>query len=152
MLTEICAEINNYFSNEKNRIIGDFAIVDGNIVPPINIKNGQYYRIVGSTFNDGVYEFGGAEDALWDEPKFHGAIWLMDVPRDVIQLAEEIKEWKNNYCKVDSPNMSPYSSESFGGYSYSKARGYASSGGGMLTSWENIFASRLKPYRRISAI
>ena len=50
---------------------------------------------------------------------------------------------------LENPNMSPFSSESFGGYSYSKAQGYAGEGGGMLNTWQAIFASRLAPWRKI---
>lgn len=150
MLTQICAEIRNYFSSERDRIIGDFEIVDGNIVPPVSILDNQYYRIVGSVFNDGVHKYGDASDILVDEPKFHGAVWLMRVPEDVINLATEIAEWQNKNGDVLA---SPYQSESFGGYSYSKASGGSTAGGGVSDyGWKNAFASRLNRYRKISEI
>ena len=49
----------------------------------------------------------------------------------------------------DSENMSPYTSESFDGYSYSKG---GNSKGGTATSWQSQFADRLKPYRRLYVI
>lgn len=148
MLTELCATINNYFCEE--RIIGDFTVTDGALVPPVEIQDGQYYRIVGSVFNDGVHKHG--EETLQDEAQFHGAVWLMRVPAGVVQLAQDIQDWMDKYGGVDSANMSPYSSESFGGYSYTKAQGFASTGGGMLNTWQSVFASRLNPYRKIRAI
>jgi hypothetical protein len=151
MLTEICAELHNYFSNEDDRHIGDFEIVGGSIVPSISIQNGQYYRIVGSVFNDGVHQYGDSEDVLQDEPEFHGAVWLMRVPKDVIELAEQIKMWQNAYEGVDSPNMSPYQSESFGGYSYSK-KSSSSGGGSGNYSWKDAFAMHLNRYRKIRAV
>ena len=149
MLTQICAELKNYFSSNGDRIIGDFEIISGNIVPSISIQDGQYYRIVGSVFNDGVHKFGDITDNLVDEPTFHGAVWLMRVPEDVINLATEIAEWQSKNADIIS---SPYMSESFGGYSYSKAVGNSNSGGTSNYSWKDAFASRLNPYRKIRSI
>lgn len=146
MLTQICAEIKNYFSLNEDRFIGDFEIVDGNIMPPVPIQENQYYRIVGSVFNDGVHEY---DDLLTDETKFHGAIWLMRVPQDVIDLATEVEEWQGKYGDVNSQVMSPYQSESFGGYSYSKISGTSGSGGVSGYSWKDAFASRLNVYRKV---
>lgn len=150
MLTQICAEIKNYFSLDSDRIIGDFEIVSGNIVPPISIQEDQYYRIVGSVFNDGVHKFGDANDILTDEEKFHGAIWLMRVPKEVIDLADEIQAWQIENGTLLS---APYQSESFGGYSYSKANGGTDSDGTVADySWKNAFASRLNRYRKIRSV
>lgn len=146
MLTEICAELKNYFCLEKDKVFGDFVVENGTITPSVNLLEGQYYRIVGSVFNDGVHKY---DDILTDEPKFHGAIWKMRVPQDVIQLADDVEAWLAKYGGVNSSNMSPYSSESFGGYSYNKAQGYASSSGGMLNTWQAVFGSRLNKYRKI---
>lgn len=147
MLTQICAELKNYFSSDRDRFIGDFEIISGTIVPPVSIEDGQYYRIVGSIFNDGVHQYGNVSDVLKDEPTFHGAIWLMRVPDDVINLAIEIAEWQD---KNGDTLASPYQSESFGGYSYSKAT--ASSGTNGAYSWKDAFASRLNRYRKIRSV
>lgn len=153
MLTEICAELRNYFCMKGDKIFGDFSVTNGAIVPSFNIQQGQYYRIVGSVFNDGVHKFGDAEDQLIDESEFHGAIWLMRVPQDIIQLANDIKEWQDKYGGIDSTNMSPFSSESFGGYSYTKSIGSNNDGNGEQgDTWRSKFASRLSPYRRISPL
>lgn len=151
MLTQICAEIKNYFSVVDERFIGDFEIVDSNIIPSISIQDGQYFRIVGSVFNDGVHKYGDKNDVLKDEPEFHGAVWLMRVPQDFIDLANAIKTWQDAYEKADSPNMSPYQSESFGGYSYSKKSGGGENGTANYT-WKDAFASQLNRYRKIRAI
>ena len=148
MLTEICYKINNFFALDEDKHIGHFTITNGQLMPSLPIQDGQYYRIIGSVFNDGVHLYGDQEEALHDE-EFDGGVWLMRVPEDVIALAKDIEAWQAKYGTVDSANMSPYSSESFGGYSYSKAQGYASTGGGMLTSWDAVFAARLTPYRKI---
>lgn len=145
MLTEICAEIRNYFCEPKDRIIGDFTVEDGCIMPSVDLAKGQYFRIIGSVFNDGVHKQG---DTLIDESNFHGAVWKMRVPQDIIQLAEDIQLWKEKNADVIS---SPYMSESFGGYSYSKGSG---SDGAVGVNWKNQsdFVARMKPYRRIRVI
>lgn len=151
MLNEICAKLKNYFCLEGDKVFGDFSVVDGAIVPPVDIAEGQYYRIVGSVFNDGVHLFGKNTKKLVDEPKFHGAIWKMRVPKDVIDLAKEIEDWQAKYGSIESENMSPYTSESFGGYSYSKGvsnRGYGG-GSGSAVTWDSVFMPRLSQYMRI---
>lgn len=137
MLTELCKELNNWFCTKK--YFGTFAIEDGALALP-NLQDGQYFRIVGSVFNDGVYEYPAS--GLKDEA-FDGAVWAMAVPAEVIALAAEIDEWKAKYETAE--NMSPYQSESFGGYSYTKASGAA---GGTAT-WQDVFGSKLNNYRRI---
>lgn len=149
MLTEICARLRNYFASDSDIYTGVFSISGGMITPPVPIQDGQYYRIVGSVFNDGVHL---SSDILQDEEPFEGGVWLMRVPQGLIALDQEMEEWLAKYGNVESPNMSPYSSESFGGYTYSKAQGYASSGGGMLNSVWAVFDSRLSMYRKIRVL
>ena len=151
MLTEICAEIKNYFSYECDRHIGDFAIVDGHITPSFDIPT-DYIRIVGSHLNDGVHKI--SDNDLVDEGNFHGAVWIMSPPKDFLSLADEIASWQEMYGGVGSTAMSPFQSESFGGYSYSKASGSNSSASGASSAptWQSQYASRLKIYRRIRAL
>lgn len=150
MLTEICKELNNWF--DVKRIIGSITIADGKITDEMfseMIQDGQYFRIVGSVFNDGVYKY-DEELSLHDEVIEDGAVWLMAVPPQVLELAEEINAWQTKYGGVDSENMSPYNSESFGGYSYSKSGGGSASGaGGNSGTWQSVFANRLKQYRKV---
>lgn len=147
MLTEICAEIKNYFCKPEDIITGNFSIIDGDIVPSVELAENQYFRIVGSVFNDGVHKNG---DALIDETDFHGAVWKMRVPQDVIDLAEEIDEWRTKNADVIT---SPYMSESFGGYSYSKASGYGTTNK-VGSDWRDqmAFSARLNQYRRIRVL
>ncbi len=148
MLTEICANIRNYFTWEKDKHIGDFAIVDGQITPSFDIPT-DYIRIVGSHLNDGVKKRGtDGTFGLEDEAEFHGGIWVMSPPKDFLALAVEIEDWQKKNGNVDSQAMSPYNSESFGGYSYSKSGGGANGGAGGA-SWQNAYATRLNAYRRI---
>lgn len=147
MLTELCKELNNWFDTQ--RLFGKFTVVDGKITDHkflSCIQPEQYFRIVGSVFNDGVYQ-STDELSLHDEV-FDGAVWLMAVPPSVIELADEIKSWNDKYGVVDSENMSPYNSESFGGYSYSKSGGGSSDDGNSGT-WQSVFNNRLKQYRKV---
>lgn len=140
MLTEICAEIRNYFVSDIHN--GTFEIVGGKITPLDFIQENQYFRIVGSVFNDGVYKYTDKLE-LTDE-KFIGSVWSMAVPPSVIDLAEEIKK----YNESEAGKPSAYTSESFGGYSYSKG----TDSNGVPLTWQKVFASRLNKYRRISVL
>lgn len=145
MLTELCAELKNYFLRDRESDIhsGTFTIENGSIEALPFLLEGQYFRIVGSLLNDGVYQYPAT--GLADET-FSGAVWAMAVPPAVIALAGEIEAWKaENAETLDSP----FASESFGGYSYSK--GTSVSGTGAYT-WQDHFASRLNPWRRLSVL
>lgn len=141
MLTELCAEIRNYFLATDGVHTGTFTISGGTIAPLDFLTEGQYFRIVGSTFNDGVHRYPAAD--LTDE-SFAGAVWAMAVPPAVIGLAAEIKKYRDEM----SENQSIYSSESFGGYSRTR---FTDSNGAPL-SWEKAFADRLKQYRRMNVL
>jgi hypothetical protein len=144
MIGEICAEIKNFFTYENDRYVGDWKISNGAILPTLNFPT-KYFRITGSRLNDGVHEITQSGAGLVDE-NFHGAIWIMSPPEDFLALCAEIKEWQTKNGAVDSSAMSPFASESFGGYSYSKGYGADGSANG---TWKNVYASRLNRYRRI---
>lgn len=149
-LNEICLEINNFFSRNQPIIIGDLRISDGKITDTdfLNkIKENQYFRIVGSVFNDGVYKY--TSDLTLHDEDFHGAFWLMAIPKDFLDLVDEINAWQEKNGTASSVNMSPFQSESFGGYSYSKASGSGASGSASVPTWQSQYANRLKLYRRI---
>lgn len=147
MLTELCTELRNWF--ETSKYFGTFAIENGelnlsSLVAEGSLHDGQYFRIVGSVFNDGVHEYPPAD--LKDEV-FRGAIWTMAVPPAVIDLSERIEDWETKYGDSVS---SPYSSESFGGYSYSKAsagQGNTYSSGN--PTWRSTFANELRNWRKL---
>lgn len=147
MLSVVCAEIRNWFTYDCDKHIGDFEIMGGVITPSFDFKT-DYIRIVGSRKNDGVYKVSDIAN-LVDE-KFHGAIWEMSIPNDFLSLCEEIAAWQEKFGGVDSVAMSPFSSESFGGYSYQKAVGYNKTGESeVYPSWKSVYAKRLSIYRKI---
>ena len=148
-LTEICANLKNYFLTGNNAIKkGTFTIVSGS-APLDTLLAGQYFRIYGSILNDGVWQNTAADLANLRAETFTGEIWSMSVPRDFEQLCIDINAWRDANEGVSSANMSPYTSESFGGYSYSKG-GSSSKSGGTAVSWQAQFAARLSTYRRIA--
>lgn len=145
MLTELCQEIRNWW--EMKRFSGDFTITDGEIdLTETGIADGQHFRIIGSVFNDGVHKYPATD--LEDET-FDGAVCLLAIPQEVIDLAESIDEWRGKYESVTSANMSPFTSESLGGYSYSKGSGSGSGSGGTGSTWQSAFASALNRWRKI---
>ena len=153
LLNEVCAEIRNYFTYRNDILIGDYKIEGGVIAPLIDYKGCEYIRIIGSRKNNGVHKL-NEETGLFDledEDTFHGSIWRMSPPKDFLLLVGDIEKWQKKYGGIESENMSPFQSESFGGYAYSKSsRSTAmSSSSGTPTSWVDAFSSRLKMYRRI---
>ena len=141
MLAELCKEIRNWF--ETDRIFNTFTIENHTIDLSEFVQDGQYFRIVGSVFNDGVYQYPVTDSTLLKDETFDGAIWPMAVPSAVIDLATEIGAWLGKYGAVVS---SPYLSESWMGYSYSKASGDAN---GNSSTWQSAFAKRLNQWRKI---
>lgn len=136
MLTEICAEIRNYFEVPNGRHFGTFTISGGSIAPLDFLQDGQYFRIVGSVFNDGVYQYPAT--SLTDEV-FEGAVWAMSLPPDLIALSAKIQKYSEQ-----NPD-SGFSSESFGGYSYTRA----TAPDGSVATWRDVFRKDLNRYRKL---
>lgn len=151
MLTEMCEYLKNYFDTDQPKRIASFTIQNGKVQGIEDmLAVGQYYRIVGSLFNDGVFKYGTEADENLTDEVFDGAIWAMAVPKRAVKLADDIAAWEAQYGKIDSEAMSPYQSESFGGYSYTKKGGDTSSDGiSDPNSWQAAFKSRLARWRKI---
>ena len=146
MLEQILDYIHNYFVHDV--YTGEFTI-SGGVLQGDYIIDGQYYKINGSIFNNGLHLKGTGQGAevLTDET-FEGEVWGLAVPPAVISLASDVASWMDTYGAVVN---TPYQSESFGGYSYSKASGSGSSGNKPSTaSWQDVFATRLNAYRKIN--
>lgn len=149
MISELCKELRNWFDRGQPHFHGVSTIESGKITDRdflSAIKPNQYFRIEGSIFNDGVYQYTDKLE-LTDEI-FVGSVSLMAIPKEVLTLAKDIEDWQTKYGGVDSEAMSPFNSESFGGYSYSKSGGGAN-GSGVSASWKSAFASRLNNWRKI---
>lgn len=142
MLEQVLDYIHNYFVKEEHT--GVFTIQDGSLVGVNFLLNNQYFKIEGSVLNDGVYKY--PSTSLADE-EFSGKILAMAVPPSVVAIASEIDAWVEKYG--DSAD-SPYNSESFGGYSYTKSSSGSNGNGGDTTGWRGVFGSRLNHWRKIS--
>lgn len=145
-LTSLCQEIRNWFCKDSDKHSGTYKIVDGAIALPF-LQEGQYFRIKGSVFNDGVFKYLGSgatsSPELVDE-SFDGEIWAMRVPQEVIALSVKIDEWLETNAKALA---SPYQSESWNGYSYSLKSGGTTSG--LTVTWQSQFANELNRWRKV---
>ena len=139
MLEQVLMKISNWFPVKGGIYSGTFTIKDGGITLPF-LADGQYFRICGSVFNDGLHQYNVLD--LIDET-FNGTIWALAIPKAVIELADEIQKWQE---KNGEASVSPYQSESFGGYSYSKATD-AETGGAV--TWQSAFKQQLSAWRKI---
>ena len=139
MLEQVLMNIRNWFPVKGGIHSGTFTIKDGGITLPF-LADGQYFRICGSVFNDGLHQYNVLD--LVDET-FNGTIWALSIPQPIIDLANEIQEWQDKNADALS---SPYSSESFGGYSYSKATNSETGG---AETWQSHFKQQLSAWRKI---
>ena len=139
MLEQVLMHLKNWFLVPGGIHEGTYTIEDGGITLPF-LANGQYFRICGSVFNDGLHQYPASD---LKAETFDGTVWALAVPQAVIDLATEIESWQT---KNGDASVSPYQSESFGGYSYSKATDSAT--GGAVT-WQTAFRSRLNAWRKL---
>lgn len=151
-INEVCAYLNNWFDRtEDNKTLpslrGEFTISNGVFsderLSDILI-NGQYFRIQNSVLNDGVYQYPVSN--LADET-FTGKITPMRIPADFLNIVSEIDKWLEKYGTAESHANSPYNSESFAGYNYTK-----STDGGTASNmplWWTSFGGRLSRWRRL---
>jgi hypothetical protein len=135
MLSEICREIRNFF--EVSEFSGTFTISGGNISHP-TLLNGQYFRIIGSVFNDGVHKY--PADGLTDET-FAGEVWALAIPPELIALSSEIAEYEKSGGGVSAISSEHYPN----GYSYTRT----TDDNGDVMSWERAFSKRLNKWRKI---
>ena len=150
MLQTVCENICNYFI--RDRYEGRFEIVDGMISLPL--LDGQRFLIQGSAVNDGMYTYhdtgikndDDSEAVGLHEESWAGTICALAVPPAVLALSAEIQAWVD--ANQESQN-SPYSSESvLGVYSYTKASGGHGAGGSV--GWMDVFADKLKRWRKVN--
>lgn len=152
MITELCEELNNWFDRDQPKYVGEFSISSGVVYGedgnPLEIQPNQFFRVIGSVFNDGVHRAGDAADTsdTFTDETFRGAVWLMAVPKAVLDLNKRIDDWEKQY---GAQSLSPFASESLtaSSYSYTKASGSGADGGG--TGWRNTFSADLKRWRKM---
>lgn len=135
MLFEILKHIRNFFPDVSKQKEGKFEVKDGALIPSLSLLEGQYFLIEGSVLNDGVYN---STTNLKNET-FEGRITPLKIPKEFLGLVDEIESYMAN----EKP--SNLISESFGGYSYTKA----TTATGNVASWQNAFGTRLNAWRKI---
>lgn len=151
MLAEICDFVHNYFELQVNT--GTFTVANG-VLNVSGLRNGQRFRIQGSALNDGIYTYtdsgyldADSEDGVTlSDETFTGSVSYMGVPKSLLVLSAEISAWADaNSAALNSP----YTSESFGGYSYTKATGAGTGGSSGAFTWQDMYRTRLNAYRKI---
>ena len=141
MLEQVLRHLNNWFLVDIHE--GTFTVENGSITLPFLLTK-QYFRICGSVFNDGLHQYPAVD--LTDET-FTGTVWALAVPKAVIDLSVEIEAWQG---KNGEAVASPYQSESFGGYSYTKRS--SGNDGSALNGWQGTFKSRLNDWRKLKGV
>ena len=136
-LYEILRYLHNFFPGDRWTCAGE-PIKDGHITFP-GLEDGDIYMIEGSRRNDGLHVNGN-----WDlrGEMLTGYVTECRIPPELLALADEISTWQSKNAETLE---SPYQSESFGGYSYTKASGST----GEPTSWKTVFALRLRTWRKL---
>lgn len=143
-ITDFCDEINNYFVSDRK--FGTFTITNGALTGADDfLRENQYFRIVNSAFNDGVYKYPITD--LIDET-FDGAIWAMAVPPAALALLEKMQEWDSLYGN-NAANYTPYASEAMHHYSRSFAINTNSKGEVVRPTWQAVFRTELNRWRKI---
>lgn len=138
---EVLNSINNHFEQSPAR--GSF-VVEGGTLSAVQgelptLAAGQYYLVQGSVLNDGLHQQ-GAED-LADEAAWDGEIVPCAVPRDLLDVIQEIAD----YREVNGVAAGPYQSESFDGYSYSRG----TDAEGKAIDWRSAFRNQLNRWRKL---
>ena len=144
---EVCQYLKNWFDRNQPKYIGKITINNGALSETYGLKVGQYFRIIDSALNEGVYRY--PLTTLTDET-FNGAIRGMSLPKAFLSLLDDIETWKTKYASADSVAMSPFTSESVPGvYSYSKNSGGNDTTTDKSGTWQGAFGARLAPYRKM---
>lgn len=137
MLETVLNHLHNWFEIRGAARYGTYSIVSGAVALDY-MRDGQYYKIEGSVFNDGLHKYGDSTK-LVDET-FTGFIIPLAVPKAVVTLADEIKV----YCEKNPATDKV--SESFGGYSYTRG----TDGNGRVTGgWQTAFRDRLNLWKKV---
>ena len=132
-LFELLTYLRNFFPGKKWEF-SDFQITGGKIELP-ELWDGSHYLVEGSRRNDGIHVYG--DNDLLPET-FTGTVTELCIDKQLL------KKWVsiNNWCRENEKLIySPYQSESFGGYAYTKTT--------VTTSWKSVFADDLRPWRKL---
>lgn len=135
-IAAVMRHLRNYF--ERDCYEGEITIRGGVVTPSVSAP---YVYISGSDAHDGVKKLAGGailEDSKGDET-FTGRMWTLHPPDDFLALCESIAAYE------EKNPVGALASETLNEYSYTKQN----NGRGGVMTWEEAFAARLVPYRRM---
>ena len=146
-------EIFDYLKNDfrYKRIEGDMHVTSGRLELPGGVEPapGQFVRIFGSIYNNGVHVYD--DDTLTDE-SWWGTVWLLAVPSDLVELAGRIRADREAQRAAEdaaresgAASVGPLKSESFDGYSYTRA----TRADGSLMDWRDTYRGELARWRKL---
>lgn len=138
MLETVLEYLRNWFEIRGAARHGAYSVVSGSLDLDF-VRYGQYYRIDGSVFNDGLHQH---PDAGMTDEDFIGTVTPLAIPQAVITLAEDIARYREDNPETDKV------SESFGGYSYTRAQ-TAQNGMSTTAGWTAAFNARLNAWRKV---
>ena len=124
MIDNICNHLRNYFVYKEHN--GTFKIENNALLLDVH----GYIKIDGSRFNDGVYLM----PAILEDEEFKGTVYELALPKKFIEIVNKIEEYQKNQKPSD------FTSESFGGYSYTK---------GEQNGWKKAFKNELNQWRKL---
>lgn len=133
----VMRQVNNFF--ERAYYDGAFFVAAGKLTLPEALPDGSWVAITGSLYHDGVHQLTADYQLEGPDEEFTGRVWLLFPPPSFVALAKEIAEF------ATKTPAGAFQSESLGEYSYTRATG---KNGGLMT-WQEAFAGRLMPYRRM---
>lgn len=140
MLSAVLDYLHNDF--RRDMTAGSFAVENGVLdVPELELQEGQFFRIFGSVFNDGIHAVG--DDDLTDEV-FTGNVWSLAIPTELLKLVGEIEQNVNASSKAMADG-GVMKSESFDGYSYTRM----TRADGSIMDWRDLYHDRLARWRKI---
>ncbi|MCM1315132.1 MAG: hypothetical protein NC205_01005 [Prevotella sp.] len=143
-ITRMCTILHNFFT-DKNHIFYNTYTIHDNIINVDFINNGQYFRITGSSLNNGVYCNDPDDLKRLKNETFTGAVWVMDVPPDFVRLCDEVERFNAKIAEL-SGNFQGYASESWGGYSYT----LPTSAPTFMQEWQHRIKQGMNCYRKIN--
>lgn len=139
MLESVLRELNNWFQVRDACIKGPFEVSGGSL--PLSLPDGQYVRIRGSVFNDGLHRVAGSAVTGLTDETFGGCVWPLAIPQAVQELAQAAQD----YELAHADDERSFKSESFGGYSYSKHDTVT----GAPWTWRDEYRAELDVWRRL---
>ena len=135
---EIMRYCRNFYPDIEKQHTGTFTVENGRLNVDF-VEDGQLFLIEHSHFNDGVHEY--EAENLRDET-FTGIITPLCPPPDFLELCRRIIAWAEGH---PSESTGQFQSESFGGYSYSRA----TDANGNALGWQDVFRKELYVWRKI---